>query len=115
MDVLPLSALELVQIVRSNKRCGMHNVVVHSITYYRQYFVAFQITYYYYIYAIHVFLSKKLIYKKRVLGLSKYLETLVPCSRKIKKWYNANLSKKEDIDLLSLVNLYDFCLEKIIT
>ena len=34
--------------------------------------------------------------------------------KKIKKLYSVNLSKKEYIYLLLLVNLYDFCLEKIV-
>ena len=42
-------------------------------------------------------------------------ETLVLYSRTIKKLYNINLSKKEYICMLPLVNLYDFCLEKIVT
>ena len=35
--------------------------------------------------------------------------------KKIKKLYNINLSKTEYIDLLSLVNFYDFCLKNTVT
>jgi len=40
---------------------------------------------------------------------------LVLCSRQIKKQYNISLCKKEYINLLSLVYLYEFCLKKIVT
>ena len=59
--------------------------------------------------------KKTFLYEKRVLGRSKIKETIVICSRKIKKLYNINLSKKGYIDLLPLVNLHDFCLEKTLT
>ena len=36
-------------------------------------------------------------------------------SRKSKILWNINLTKKEYFDLLPLVNLYDFCLEKAVT
>ena len=36
------------------------------------------------------------------------------CSRKIKKLCNINFSNKEYINLLPLVNLYGFCLQKIV-
>ena len=55
---------------------------------------------------------KKLVYKKRVLGRSK-IKRLVLCSRKIKKLYDKNLSKKECLSLLPLVKLCDFIIGKI--
>ena len=62
--------------------------------------------------SIHAFYYKKLVSKKGVLGRSKNQRTIVLCSRNIKKLCNINLYEKEYIDLLPLVNLYDFCLEK---
>jgi len=38
---------------------------------------------------------------------------LVLCSRQIKKQYNISLCKKEYINLLSLVNLHDFCIQRL--
>ena len=37
------------------------------------------------------------------------------CSRQIEKQYKLNLYKKAYIELLPLVNVYDLCLEKIVT
>ena len=63
---------------------------------------------------IRNWLIKKLVYNKGVLGWPKNKETLVICSRKIKKLSNINLSKAEYIDLLPIAKLQDFCVENII-
>ena len=55
------------------------------------------------------------LYANRCVLLFRHSQPLVRCLRQIRKLYNIDLSEKEYIDLLQLVNLYNFCLEKTIS